>query len=431
MHCINTADYPRIGELTRHLRAASRAESPQDSVARFGVVMRELYPVDGALAVSRRGLEAGQYKITRNLIRHDVESGGNPWAQWASIPAHRDGFVGEVTRCDFPELILNMRVEDDPVVGDLLAPFGSCLAVPVFDAGEPLNWTLLFKRSPEGFSVEEMEQRLLLMNLNGRATKNLVTVEDVKRLNARLTQQLERIASIQQSLLPDRTPDVPGVRLATSYLTSDEAGGDYYDFFELPEGRLGIFLGDVSGHGAGAATVMAMLHALLHAFPHLDGGPDEVLRYANRHLVAKRIESSFVTALFAVYDPATRVLRWANAGHLPARLKPPGTRDIITIAQASAPPLGVLPEAPIAAGERVMHPGETLVLYTDGITEAFSPAPDRRMFGVAGLDRALADCSGEPDCVVDSIHSGLFVHVGEMKRDDDQTLVVLRFEDRP
>jgi sigma-B regulation protein RsbU (phosphoserine phosphatase) len=290
-----------------------------------------------------------------------------------------------------------------------------------------LNWNFQFKRDPEGFTEKDLEEQLLQVNLFGSMTKNLVSLEQNRKLNARLQAQFEEVARVQQALLPKANPQIPGLVFATSYLTSEQAGGDYYDFFELSGGRWGILIADVAGHGPGAATVMAMLHAILHAHPGINDGPAAVLEYANERLYAAQMEQSFVTAIFAVYDPATRVMTYARAGHPPLRIKDTRTGEVCVVTGDGGVPLGILEREGLEQHEVRLVPGQTVVFYTDGITEAFDG--DRRMFGTDGLDAALKKCTGEPDCVVDSVHAALFEHTGSRSRDDDQTLVVFKVID--
>ena len=229
---------------------------------------------------------------------------------------------------------------------------------------------------------------------------------------------------MQQALLPIEIPEIPDLSIATSYLTSQEAGGDYYDFFPLPGGRWGVLIADVAGHGAAAATVMAMLHAILHGYEGPEYDPAAVMRYANRRLGMHRIDATFVTAFFAVYDPADHRLTYARAGHNPPRLKRGDTGEVCVLDDAPGLPLGITDEYDIQTGQLELDLHDTLVLYTDGITEAFSA--DREQFGTRRLDEALIVCSGEPECVVDSVHKALYQHTRSLSRDDDQTIVALR-----
>lgn len=419
----------RIAILLEMLEEVSRATEPEQAVQAYSARIGRLRPIDAVVSVSVRNMPPGQYKITR--MGRTLEPGGpfrhriiDPWKNWARLPARSGGFLGGLIAAEEPRIISPLDLSDDPVLGSDLADMRSCLAIPIFDGGKVLNWVFQFKRDAEGFTETDLEQQLLSVNLFGAMTKNLVSIDQIRRLNDRLHQQFEEVARVQQALLPKANPQIPGLVFATSYLTSEQAGGDYYDFFDLPDGKWGILIADVAGHGPGAATVMAMLHAILHGHPGLADGPARVLAYANDRLAAAEMERSFVTAFFGVYDPATRVLSYARAGHPPPRIKDTRSGEVSVLDGDAGIPLGIASGERYAQHQVALRAGQTVVLYTDGVTEAFNAK--REMFGTDGLDAALRLCSGEPDCVVDSVHAALFRHTNSRTRDDDQTLVVFK-----
>lgn len=427
-----------VRTLTEMFQKAGAIAEPSQMLQHFGRWFGTRRPSDLFMSVSRRNMPPGKFKVTRWLTQADRADpdrpAPNPWRDWAKIPEHSGGVVGEILAQGVPTLATGLDTSRDELFGPFAGKIRSAMAIPTYDGAEALNWAIWFYESaeppPESFFVETIMQT----NLLGMATKNLVSRRQIESLNAELTRQFEQVAVIQQSLLPQKLPSIPGFVLATSYLTSTHAGGDYYDFFRFPSGRWGVLIADVAGHGAGAATVMAMLRAILHCYDacHDDEMrllPGEVMAFANRKLVESRLAESFVTAFFALLDPATGELAFTRCGHNPPRIKRDGSPSIVTLEEPGGLPLGIADEIPLETGQARLGPGDTLVLYTDGIVEAFGPRGadgTREMFGVRRLDEALAGCSGEPECVVDSVHAALFAHTGVMERDDDQTLVVLR-----
>ena len=425
MRCIEIVHNHDLNVLTELLREVSTVGDPVSLLTRFGDHFWKIRSVDFMVSLSCRGLPPGEYKVTRAIHTGEVpREPSNPWRDWAKLPAFRGGFLGGLIEHPVPQLLHDLRIVDDPALGDRLAEMGCCMASPIFDQGEAINWNFYFHREPEFYTVEHLADHFLTVNLVGTATRNLLAVNRADELNRKLTAQLEAVARVQQALLPREIPKIPGLKIATSYLTSDEAGGDYYDFFRLPNDTWGMLIADVAGHGAAAATVMAMLHAILHGYNGPDFAPDAVLRYANARLEACRIDSTFVTAFFGVYDPATGTLQYARAGHNPPRLKQGDDGDVLAVDGASGLPLGITTQYDIRSGGLVLEVGDTLVLYTDGITEAFNA--EREQFGIARLDRALVGCSGDPECVVDSVHKALYRHTHSLGRDDDQTIVAVR-----
>lgn len=419
-----------VAQLTELFQTVSSLRDPQAVQREFSRRLTMTSRVQGYMGVSKRGLADGHYKVTRMMLDDGALQANavNPWTQWNELPIHTGGLIGEVIATPLPKLFTEFFLTGDPVLGDTLAGFGSTMVCPLFDNGEALNWAFMLRREPNAFAEEEVAEFMMRGNAVGRMTRNLVIQREIESLNARLRDQLDQIAAIQKSLLPERLPHIPRLSLAASYLTSDVAGGDYYDFFPLENDQWGFCVADVSGHGPGAATVVAMMNAMLHGSDERYRGPAAVLRHLNHQLAAKRIESNFVTALFGAWDPGERRLVISNAGHhLPSLRRASGAVE--QIEGGHDIPLGILEDVGYEQVDVVLEPHDTVVLYTDGITEAFSPPPNREMFGVERLHDALRHCSGEPECVIDSIHQWLYRHTGARTRDDDQTIVAMRVEE--
>lgn len=438
---IDLSANPRIAELTRVMRRVSGVADPAAMLAAFTPWMGARFRSDYLVTVSRRGMPPGQYKFTRVLPGADGgqpaegRAGGsapgpsfaNPWLEWDRIPTHSGGLVGEIIARGEPRLMSGLDLAADPVLGGVMGAAAgrmrSLAAIPTYDDGEAINWSLSLRADEAWEDIAEFEERMLDISIMGAATRNLVARRQVEGLNARLSAQLEQIARIQRALLPERSPEIPGYEVATSYITSDESGGDYYDFYHYPDGRVGLLIADVSGHGAGAATVMAMLRAIIHCYESLEPDTAGFAQYCNTKLTASRLDGNFITAFFCILDPATGGLAWTRAGHNPPRVRrADGTVDVLT--SAATLPLGIVDDLGAESDRGVLGPGDTLVLYTDGITELRDGATE--LFGEARLDAALHACNGRPECVVDSIHSAMYAFTGSMTRQDDQTLVVLR-----
>jgi phosphoserine phosphatase RsbU/P len=426
----------RVAILMEMLEEVSRAGDPQQAVLAFGSKIRKLRPMDLFLSVSVRGLPKGSYKITRRFEAEgegDASPGTGPWREWDAIPTCSGGFLGEIVNSPEPVLMHELRVTGDAVLGDEIAAMGSCLAVPIFDGGQVRSWNVGFRRDPEGFTAVDLEENLLSGNLFGAMTRNLLSIREIRSLNDKLARQFEEVAEIQRRLLPERLPEVRGATLAASYLTSEQAGGDYYDFFETGGGRVGVLVADVAGHGPAAATVMAMLHAILHCAPGLGTlEPAALLTYASNRLSASRMDGTFVTAVFAVFDPRTRELAYASAGHPAPRIVSKDGRVAAASEGTAGPPMGISPEFSCRTGVSKLRPGDAVVLFTDGVSEAFDAGGKREMFGLSGLDAALTAAAAkgggaglDADELVDAVHRAVYAHTGRLSRDDDQTVVVL------
>lgn len=436
MLCVDTSGNPRIPMLMEMVAALSRASDPKEVLRIYSQKIEDLFGLRGYISISTRGLKPGQYKITRfiHLEESSQLAEADPWINWGNLPIHTGGFFGEIVRTAYPELIHNLSVKNDPIVGNSLERYRSLMAVPLFDNGEPLNWAIVLREEPDGFSVEELEQAILRLNLIGNTVKNVLIAKQLREAHQRIRAEVERVAEIQRALLPNPLPDIPGLQIVTSYETFDQAGGDHYDFRPLcvlpdsspdPNGLWSILIADASGHGPAAAVVMAMLHAILHAYPHEPNSAAAMLNHANKHLAAKRIESSFVTAFLAIYNPKTKQLTYARAGHNPPLLKNPGSGGaVVRLDAVGGVPLGVEDKSNYQDTTIELKSNQTLVLYTDGITEARNS--NGEMFGVEGIELALEKCTGELGCVVQSITDPICCKQENNHPEDDRTVVAIR-----
>jgi hypothetical protein len=196
----------------------------------------------------------------------------------------------------------------------------------------------------------------------------------------RAEEETQVAAALQRTLLLEQLPQVPGVALAARYLPSaaDVVGGDWYDLVLLPTGRVAIVLGDVAGHGLGAAAVTAQLRHALRAFLLSSPGPGAALGRLN-DLAAHLLPDELATAVVAELDPATGRLTVANAGHLPVLLV--GADRPVLVDAGRGPALGLLPGAAYGAAELHLSGDDRLVLFTDGLVELRGPRPRRALRG--------------------------------------------------
>ncbi len=254
-------------------------------------------------------------------------------------------------------------------------------------------------------------------------------VEELEIEAADAEREIEQIADIHQSLLPTEMPEIEGVSLAASHVAPNKAGGDYYDFIPLtpqpdPRGGWLMIVADASGHGPAAATIMAMLQAVLHAYTDAGKEPGHVLAYMNRQMCRKKIEGSFTTALAAQIDPIAGTFAYASAGHHAPLLHTADGSVTELNCDAGGPPLAVDPDAQMGGGTYTMKTGDTILLYTDGAIEQVSPQGEQ--FGVGRLREALGGAAGGPRDVLASVNRTIRDHRGPADRGDDTTLLALQ-----
>jgi len=216
-------------------------------------------------------------------------------------------------------------------------------------------------------------------------------------------------------------PNLPQWQIAAYYGPARAVGGDFYDFMEMPGGRIGIAVGDVTDKGVPAALVMARTHSILRAEASRSDSPGAILARANELLVPEMPARMFVTCLFAVLDPKTGHIVLANAGH---NLPYVRTDDGVVELRATGMPLGLMADIAYDETEGVIAPGSNVLLYSDGLVEAHDPA--QQMFGFPRLREAMTIDDAGSD-LLDRLLEDLHTFTGpEWEQEDDITLVTLR-----
>jgi serine phosphatase RsbU (regulator of sigma subunit)/catechol 2,3-dioxygenase-like lactoylglutathione lyase family enzyme len=237
-------------------------------------------------------------------------------------------------------------------------------------------------RDPDGnpFSLVSFDEITQAIEMQRRVLAEKVAAEH------RTAQELEIAKQVQARLFPQTLPALDTLEFAGLCLPARHVGGDYYDFLQLHGNRLGLVIGDISGKGIAAALLMANLQAHVRSQCAITlDEPHRLLSAVNQLLCANTADAAFATLFFAEYNDATRCLRYANCGHLPALLL--RVDDTLDRLSATATILGVFKDWDCQLAESRLSPGDTLVLYTDGVTESFSPADEE--FGEQRLIDAL------------------------------------------
>jgi len=355
----------------------------------------------------------------------------------AQVEAARESsFFSNLIKSPQPKVLQQIDLGGDPVLPAQMQVYRSALAVPIFSEQTVGRWVVLLARESGQFGVAELEELIVRTSLVSALAANLQTSRQLFDANLKVQREISEIADIQHALLPDHVPDIPGLKIAASYQSMTDAGGDMYDFVPLGKRpgysqrdddlRWAILIGDVSGHGIAAAVVMAMLHSILHAFPQSPTGPAELLSHLNNHLWAKRIGRSFATVFLAFYDPPTRRLTYARAGQTPPLFISPNLERPQYLDTVGDLPLGVSPDSTFAESTIELRSGDTIVLYTDGITEA--KGPGGIFFDTKGLETAMAPPIVDPATAITRIKQAMFDHSMGGPANDDQTIVALQLE---
>lgn len=410
------------------MRSISGISDPEELVDAYWSGISQLVKIVHFVAISRRHTEPPEYHITRSSrFTEDV----NPWTQRDQLPKLSGGILGEIMAAGRPRVIDNLPelvAEDDPA-RFYLEGFQSLVALPQYDGGEALNITMMLL--PPGEEVDHaMIPNMHWQNsLFGRGTQNLVLRNQLSGVLSSLDRELQVVGAIQRSLLPSELPTIRGCKLAADYQTSARAGGDYYDFFPLSDGRWGIFIGDVSGHGTPAAVLMAITHAIAHAQPGTHTPPAALLTYLNHQLTtAYTRDGTFVTAFYAVFDPERRTLTYSRAGHNPPRLARAG--EVIPLNNNGSLPLGIEAGQNYAESTIELLPGDLLLLFTDGVVESTAPELGPlagAQFGTGRLDQVLLAARGcDPEECLARVRGALADFTEQAPPSDDQTLIAMQ-----
>ncbi len=280
--------------------------------------------------------------------------------------------------------------------------------------------------------VDSQDQLGDLADSFNRMSGSIEHLLHVQREKQRLDDELRIAREIQKSLLPVRPPQMEGLSIADLCEPAREVGGDYYDFFELGPRQLGVLIADVSGKGTSAALYMAELKGLMLALSHTERSPRRLLMTVN-HLLAEHLDNrSFITATYAVIDLDLMTLTYVRAGHTPLIVVSGGRSDVLVpdgmVLGLRLPGATERFESLLEEQARPLLPGDVIVLYTDGITEAMNVEGD--LFGDAALGRILSsgprhDAAAIRERVVREVNT----FVGGAEPHDDMTMVVIKIHD--
>ncbi len=415
----------RLSFVVETMRELSSHTDPQKMVQAYSKRMRQVMPSDGFMSLSRRNLSKPEYRITRSSRFTEQV---NPWKQSDLLPLLKGGVLSDLIYGNEPVIIDELNIAKGDPAAEFLEGHKSLVAVPLYDNGEALNMVVLLRKDSHSFDPEGLPEHVWLANLFGRATTNLVLSHEVKSAYDTVDRELQAVADIQKSLLPTDLPEIPGLDVAAFYQTSKRAGGDYYDFFPLPDGQWGILMADVSGHGTPAAVLMAITHSIAHTCGDPQHPPSNLLAFVNERLARAYTNGTgnFVTAFYGIWDPATRELSYASAGHPHPRLRR-ANGSIETLAGNWGLPLGIIEDEHFPSNVAKLAPADTLVLYTDGITEARGRGVD--MFETDRLDDAIRPDGQSASQSLQAVLSAVNVFSKGRPPGDDQTVLVLKVRD--
>jgi serine phosphatase RsbU (regulator of sigma subunit) len=321
-------------------------------------------------------------------------------------------FVGEF-RSAFPDL--RLIIEEQIAEGDKVVSRGTIRGT---HQGEFRGM------APTGEEVDIRGMAVFRFSEEGKVVESWDSYDQLSLLRQSIEQELRMARSIQQALLPKDMPLLDGWQITPYYKPAREVGGDFYDFFELEDSQIGVAVGDATGKGMPAALAVSATSSILRAVAQAFGSssPGEVLARVNETLVARIPANMFVTCFYAILDPKSGHLSYANAGHdLPYLWR----RDEAEELRARGMPLGLMPGMPYEQKEIVLDTGEVALLYSDGLVEAHNS--EGEMFGFPRLQGLVAEHGDKERPLGEFLMEELYTFVGEgWEQEDDITLLTLR-----
>jgi len=336
----------------------------------------------------------------------------------------REGFKRSVAEINAPFSDINITIDEQVAEGEKVTTWYT--GIRTHDRGPYMGVAptgrrdtfprVVHHRIVGGKIVEERSQGDVLSIM-------LPALEQQMRERERVEQELRVARHIQQASLPKEVPTLEGWEIAPRYQPAREVGGDFYDFHPLADGRVGLVVGDATGKGVPAALVMSTTCGMLQlaAQALVSSSPGEILKQVNEALLARISLNMFVTCFYAILEPESGTLTYANAGHdLPYLRHGDGDAEEL---RARGMPLGLMPGMGYEEKETILEAGESALFYSDGLVEAHDPKGE--MFGSPRLRARIAEHAQER-ALGDFLMEELYTFVGEgWEQEDDITLLTL------
>lgn len=300
----------------------------------------------------------------------------------------------------------------------------SILSVPLMCKGKLIGILNVFNKKDRGqFSKDDERLLSIIASQSGQVIENARLYQEEKQLR-KYEQELELARNIQQDLIPKELPETDLLDIASFFNPADEVGGDYFDYFNLGKNQIAVVMADVSGHGASAALVMTMLKGIVHAITHEIESPDRVLADINAILNDIAPKDKFVTMVFLVFDLEKKQLRYSNAGHNPLLYYDPKLNSC-QLLELKGPALGLSNLSVYQEKTVALRPGELILIYTDGVTEAFNEKGE--MFEEVRLIEAVKDVTSQnSEDVIDHVKGKLEQFKNGASQNDDVAMIAVK-----
>ncbi|MDE0471973.1 MAG: SpoIIE family protein phosphatase [Ekhidna sp.] len=330
--------------------------------------------------------------------------------------------------------ILNLKLRRDATTNKLRdsikhPKFKSIMALPILVQDEQIGYIVLLNEMSEAFNREMVSILTTFVSQASVSLENLTLIKESLE-NEHYKEELKIAKTVQKSLLPASLINNKHLIMEAFSIAADEVGGDYYDILEYEKNKFGLIIGDVSGKGTSAAFQMAQMKGIFHVLAREGVSPDVFMKKANLALSKCLDKNSFITATYFNIDAARSKLSFSRAGHCPGLIH--CTKDNkVNYLKSDGMGLGILRNSSydkyVDKTEILYGDGDAILLYTDGITEAKNE--NGELFGDARLKVSFEKhCDKNPKLIKEGIKDDLSEFIGRLERDDDYTLVIVRFK---
>jgi phosphoserine phosphatase RsbU/P len=364
--------------------------------------------------------ELGQVEIDM-LSGYESSARENIYRKFQQGVKLGQGIVGSVVQIGTPIYVPDVRQDARYIA--VRETTQSELAVPILARGEVIGAFNLESDRLDAFNQRDLRSLTTFANHASVALER-ARLDRMRQHTRRIQEEIALARRIQISFLPAKTPNFAPYDVAGMNIPSSEVGGDYFDFISITENDLGIAMGDVTGHGVGAALLMANFRACLRIESRNNFAVRTILEKVNAYLYETNLPTSFVTAVYGVLDRRNHIFSYSNAGHNPpARIRPDGSVELLEIGGVL---LGAFPGALYEETSIQLQPGDMMVFYTDGVTEARDDKS--REFGMDHfLDLVQAERRRPAREIVQHVCDQVLAYRSQRLTQDDLTLSIVKY----
>ncbi|MCH8874224.1 SpoIIE family protein phosphatase [candidate division KSB1 bacterium] len=389
--------------------------------------------LDKVVAVSVKALKAEQGTISLLTAKKENEETGDPFKTMIrKVDVSR--LVGKYRLDDHlsgwmlsnrKPLTINDVKNDNILKGvQLNEGIQSILSVPLMCKGNLIGVLNIFnKKEAGGFSNNDQRLLSIIASQSAQIIENARLYEEEKQLR-RYENELEMARNIQEGLIPKEVPKTKKLDISSFFNPADEVGGDYFDYLDLRNDKIGIVMGDVSGHGAAAALVMTMMKGIVHAITSDFESPEKALAEFNSILNQIGPKEKFVTMIFLVFDLKNMKLVYSSAGHPPLVFYNNKSKTC-ELVEFICPALGISSLSQYKQKQMTLSSGDLILVYTDGVTEAFNA--EQEMFEETRLLKAVQEVAKQTSAkTIEHIKKKLKEFTKDASQSDDVAMIAIK-----